>query len=114
MARLLLTLLGNAAGIYAAAQFIDGFDFTGSYFNLAIAAAVFTLINWTIRPITKLISGPLILLTLGLFTIIVNMAMLWLLDLVISSLVILNLASLFWATLLISLINLVVMSFKKK
>lgn len=124
MTRLLLTIAANGLGIYFAARFIPGFEFTpletrsltgftGTFLELAIAAIVFALINWTIRPIIKLITGPLIILTLGLFTFVVNLAMLWLLDFIIPGLIIQNLTALILGTVLLGLINAVATSFRK-
>lgn len=110
---LLLTVAANGLGLYLAARFIPGFEFEGTFLELAIAAIVFALINWVIRPLVKLITGPLIILTLGLFTLVVNLAMLWLLDFIIPGLIIQNLTALILGTLLIGLINAVAATFRK-
>ena len=106
MIRLLVTIAANAVGLYAATRLIDGVIFTGDIAALLIAALIFALINWIVRPLAKLLFGPVILLTLGLFIVIINMGMLWMLDLVIDSLAISHLRALFLATVLIGLINL--------
>lgn len=49
---------------------------------ILILALVFGLVNALIRPLLKLLTCPLILLTLGLFTIVINAAMLWLVGLI--------------------------------
>ena len=113
MWHLLITLLGNAAAIYAADRFIDGFAFSGDLIQLAIAALVFAVINWLVRPIVKLVSLPFLFLTFGLFVLVINAAMIWLLDLLLESVVVLNLVSLAWATLLFTVINLLIKPLKK-
>lgn len=113
MVRLFITILANALGIYAATQVVSGFSFTGSYASLAIAAIIFAVINWLIRPVLRFVTSPIIFITFGLFMILVNMAMLWILDLLTPSLVILNLSALFWSTLLIGFINLLITPGKK-
>ncbi len=113
MFRLIIIIVANALGIYVATRIVPGFEFTGTYFQLAIAAVIFAVINRLVLPIVRFVSGPLIFITLGLFSIIVNMAMLWLLDLFIPSLVILNLTTLLLATLLIGFINLIFVPIKK-
>jgi len=60
----------------------------------------------------KLLFGPVILLTLGLFIIVINMGMLWLLDFLTPSLVILDLTALFLGTLVIGLANLILSPIK--
>lgn len=114
MVRLFVTILANALGIYAATQVVSGFSFTGTYTQLAIAAIIFAIINWLIRPVLRFVTSPVIFITFGIFMIIVNMAMLWILDLLTSSLAILNLSALFWSTILIGFINLLIMPSKKK
>ena len=53
---------------------------TDYFVNLFLVAAVFGLINAIIRPIVKLLTCPLIILTLGLFTLVINALMLSLTD----------------------------------
>lgn len=70
--RFLITILGTAASLGVAVWLIDGFDFDGSWWQFLIVAAILALANMIARPILRLLSLPLILLTLGLFLIVVN------------------------------------------
>ena len=77
--RFILRWLVNFLGLWAAAELL------GSHINydakiqvLVVAALVFSLVNAIIRPIIVLFSLPAIVLTLGLFTFIVNAFMLYL------------------------------------
>ena len=106
MRRLVVTLIANALGLYAAYLLVPGFEFTGGAVQFGIAALIFTLINWTIRPLLKLLFGPVILLTLGLFIFVINMGMLKLLDLATPYLVVLDLKALALSTLIVGLVNL--------
>ncbi len=107
-----MTLVANALGLWIAFKLIDGFQFTGGLLEIALAAVVFALINWLMRPAVKLLFGPVILLTLGLFIVVINMGMLWLLDWITPSLVILDLTALFLGTLVIGLVNLLLSPIK--
>jgi len=107
MSRFIVAIAANALGIYLATRIVYGFDFTGTYFEFALVVLIFTLINWLIRPVVKFISGPLIFITFGLFVIVVNMAMLYLLDIVMPFIVISNLTALFLSTLIVGVVNLV-------
>lgn len=69
---LLFTFIGTAASLGVAVWLIDGFDFTGEWWQFLIAAAILGIANVIVRPILRLLSLPLILLTLGLFLIVVN------------------------------------------
>ena len=74
----LLRLLINAAALWAATRLVPGVTFTGTWMSMAGVALVFGLVNAVIRPVVKLLSLPLVLLTLGLFSLVVNGCMLWL------------------------------------
>ncbi len=78
MIKLILRLLINAASIWVAAHFIDGITLdTNNLVGVAIVALVFGFANAVIKPIVKFFSFPAIVLTLGLFTLLINAALLW-------------------------------------
>lgn len=70
----------NAIGLYLTAQFIDGFFVTDNRWELLQLGFWLGMANFFLKPILKIISLPLIILSLGLFTILINTAMLLLLD----------------------------------
>ena len=72
----LLRLLINAAALWVAIQLVDGIEHRGSWWSLLFVALVFGLLNASIRPVVKLLSLPLIILTLGLFMFVINALML--------------------------------------
>ena len=74
----LLRLLVNAVALWVATQVVTGVHYEGDVLPFLVVALIFGVINATLRPLTKLVTCPLILLTLGLFTFIVNGLMLWL------------------------------------
>ncbi|SRR2546422_545064 len=76
--RLLLRILINAAALWAATEIVPGVRHTGPWTSLLLVALVFGVLNVLVRPILKLLTCPLILLTLGLFTFVINAVMLWL------------------------------------
>ena len=76
MRSLLLHWVLNAAALWAAAALIPGLDFTGGPGRLLLVAAVFGIVNSTLRPLLTVLTCPLIVLTLGLFTLIINALML--------------------------------------
>lgn len=76
--RLVLRVLFNAAAIWLASVLISGFTFSGNWINLIIVAIIFGLVNAFVRPIVKLLTLPLNILTLGLFTLVINTLMLML------------------------------------
>lgn len=74
----LIKLLVNAAALWVATAIVPGVNYTGGTPGLFAVALIFGVINAVIRPVTKLLTCPIILLTLGLFTFVVNGLMLWL------------------------------------
>lgn len=80
MGRLLVRLLINAAALWVAAYLIPDFggELRSNFSALLLTAALFGIVNAVIRPIIALLTCPLQILTLGLFTLIINAAMLFL------------------------------------
>jgi putative membrane protein len=75
---LVLRLLINAAALWAATRIVSGVSFTGDWRLLLGVAIVFGALNLLVRPVLKLLTFPLLILTLGLFTFVLNAVMLWL------------------------------------
>lgn len=71
-------LLINAAALWAATRLVSGISFDGDWRLLLIVALVFGVLNVAVRPILMLLTLPLFILTLGLFTFVLNAVMLWL------------------------------------
>jgi putative membrane protein len=81
--RLLIRWFINAVALAAAAYVVPmiipgGITIVGepAWLTVAITALIFGLVNALLRPIVKLLTCPLIILTLGLFTLIINGLML--------------------------------------
>jgi putative membrane protein len=72
--RLLLRWLITAVSLVVASNVVPGISITdqNGWFAVLVMAAVFGLVNAFIRPLLTLLSCPLILLTLGLFTLVIN------------------------------------------
>jgi putative membrane protein len=58
--------------LWAAVAVVDGFSFDGSLWQFLVVAAIVGLANAIVKPLLQLISLPLIVLTLGLFLMLVN------------------------------------------
>jgi putative membrane protein len=109
--KLILRLLINAAALYAAIRLVPGITFEGGWQYLLVVALIFGVINALIRPLLKLLTCPLILLTLGLFTLIINALLLLLTSWVAGQLGvafhIADLMAAFWGGLVISVVSFV-------
>jgi len=73
---LLLRILINAVALLAVAYFIPGITVTG-FVGALIAAIVLGLVNAVLKPILIILSLPLEILTLGLFTFVINALLFW-------------------------------------
>lgn len=78
--RIILRIVINAVALWVAASLIDDITLSDDLASILLVAVVFGLVNAFIRPIARLISVPLLVLTLGLFTLVVNAIMLQLTD----------------------------------
>ena len=108
MVGFLLRILGNVLALYTAAWIISGFTFNGGIKEYAVAGLVLGLLNMTVRPVLKFISTPIIILTLGLFTIVINALLLWLVDYIFDFIIISDIFTLIWVTVVVGIVNILV------
>lgn len=114
MLRLIIHILSNALGIWAAARLVPGIFFDGDWKWLILAGAVLGIVNFFVKPVVKIISLPLIWVSLGLFTIVINVLMLNLAAKIVGALVIETWVAGFWAVIIISSINFITSSLTKE
>ena len=74
----LIRLLVNAAALWVATRIVPGVSYQGDVLPFLGVALVFGVVNAIIRPITKVLTFPIIILTLGIFIFVINGLMLWL------------------------------------
>jgi putative membrane protein len=74
--RLLLRWLISAAAVAAAAYFVPGIRLEGGITDLLVVAVVLGLVNALVRPLLKMLACGLIVLTLGIFLLVINAVML--------------------------------------
>jgi putative membrane protein len=84
--KLILRILITMAALYAASRWVTGISTDGSVLALAGVALVFGIVNAFVKPILTLLSLPVVMLTLGLFLLVVNALMLMLTSAISSSL----------------------------
>jgi putative membrane protein len=80
MTKLVIRVLINAAALWVAASLVDGVTLTETWWMILVVAVIFGAVNAVLKPIAKILSLPLIIVTLGLFTIIINTLLLYLVD----------------------------------
>ena len=112
--RLILQILANAAGIFIAQYFIKQIIFTGDWVDYLIVGLILAIANLIIRPILKIVTAPLIFITLGLFIIVINAVILFGVDWFVEELTVASLLGYLWGSLIISIINAVIAKTTKK
>ena len=75
---IIIRLLVNAVALWCAARFINGISYAGSWQGLVALSLVFGIVNAFIRPVLSFFSFPIQIVTLGLFTLVLNALMLML------------------------------------
>src|SRR5262245_50562767 len=73
----ILRLLVNAAALWVATRIVPGVTYAGATVPFLGVALVFGVVNAVIAPVTKFLTFPLIIVTLGIFALVVNGLMLW-------------------------------------
>jgi putative membrane protein len=77
MVRALLQIVLNGVAVLAAAYLVPGIVYTGSLPGLLLVGLVIGLVNLIVKPIVTVFSFPLIVITLGLFYLVINGLMLY-------------------------------------
>ncbi|PIR72739.1 MAG: hypothetical protein COV26_02395 [Candidatus Nealsonbacteria bacterium CG10_big_fil_rev_8_21_14_0_10_36_23] len=101
MGLLISQILLAVLGLWLATIFVPKVEFTGSIQTFLIAGAILGALNFFLKPILKKITLPLRILTLGLFGFLINMGIIWIVDIIFPELVIPGIVPLFWTTLII-------------
>jgi len=78
MTRFILRLLINAIALYLTVLIVPGITLTTGLASIIWLALIFGLVNALFRPLLKFLTCPLIILTLGLFTLLINTFLFWL------------------------------------
>ena len=98
-------ILLNAGAFTGIAYFSPKFQILGGFGQTLVLAAIFTLLNYILKPVLKLILGPVIIFTLGLGLIVVNMLLLYILDSLSKNLSIDGVLTLLYAAVIIGFVN---------
>jgi len=121
MKKLLSQIVSAGLGLWLATIFISGVAVTyyanSSFFGISITAQwqmflvlgiILGLLNYFVRPILKTLALPLELLTLGLFSIVINMGMIWFLDLIFDEITVPWMWPLIYTTLILWALNMII------
>ncbi len=113
MLRALLQIVLNGVAVFVAAYFVPGIHYTGGLLYLLLVGLVIGLINLIVKPIVSFFSFPLIVLTLGLFYLVINGLMLYLAAYLLNGLTVDGCGAAILGGLVIALFNWLVRAFTK-
>ena len=82
MTKFILRLLINAIALYLAIQILPGIELMSGLVSIVWLALIFGIVNALFRPLLQFLTCPLIILTLGLFTLVINTFLFWLTSIV--------------------------------
>ena len=113
MLSFVIRLFSNSIALWLAYLLVPGFVINGGIVSFIIAGLFLGALNLTVKPIIKLVSTPIIILTLGIFSLIINGFLLWLVSYVLDFVVIQTSGALIWSTIIVSLANVIITSTSK-
>jgi putative membrane protein len=116
MGRFLLHIITGILALWLANKYVPGVEFTGPFFvisnnqggireffhSLIFVGTFLGFLTFFIKPILGLITMPLKIITFGLFSLVINLFLVWFTNRVFPELVIANFLSLVWTTLIVS------------
>ena len=121
MRKLFSQIVSAVLGLWLAVMFVPGVSirlfFDSNFFGIPITqqwqiililGTALGLINFFVRPIIGFIAFPLKLITLGLFSIVINMAMIWLLAVIFREITVPLIFPLLWTTLIVWALNFII------
>lgn len=106
MVRILLRWAITAVAVFVAGELVSGIELREGVVSLLIVAGILGLVNALLGTVLRILSIPLIV-TLGLFAIVINMAVLWVTTMLTDRIEIDGFWAYFWAALIISIVSLV-------
>lgn len=76
--KILLGIILNGLALYGVTYILTDIHYTGGFKFFVVAGFIIGFLNAFVRPLMKLLSFPLVFLTAGLFTIVINIIIFWL------------------------------------
>lgn len=108
ISKFIVAFSANITAILLTAYFVSGFILVPDISGIVSIVLIITIVNLTIRPLIKLVLSPLIFVTFGLFTILINAGIIYVIDIYSEYLTITGPWHLVEAAHIISIINLVI------
>ena len=108
MGSFILRLFSNSLALYIAYLLVPGLVINNGLTGFIVAGLFLGILNLVVKPILKFISAPIIILTLGLFSLIINGVLLWLVSYTLDFVVIQTISALIWSTIIVTIANIII------
>jgi len=105
---LAINVISSVIGLFLVVRFVPGVSFSGGFLEILLFGSIMGLINSFVRPILKILTFPLNIITLGLFGLVLNLFLVWLVIDVLSTIELTGLFPLIFTTLIIWVIHLII------
>ncbi|MEN9560755.1 MAG: hypothetical protein RIQ56_28 [Candidatus Parcubacteria bacterium] len=102
---MLLGYLGTVAAFVLTVYLVPGLVVTGGWQTMFLAGLVWSVIVLVIRPVLKILTLPITLLTFGLFSLVLNTALFWAMTLIVPGFSITSIFSAFLGAIVISILS---------
>lgn len=106
MRNFVLRLFVNAVALSVAAWLVEGVSLDGDFASVLIVALVFGVVNALLKPVLMILSLPFLLVTLGLFTLVINAALLMVTARLMDGLAVSGFGAAFVGSLVVSIVSL--------
>lgn len=84
----ILRFLGTVAAVILTVYLVPGVEITGGWLTTLLVALVWSVITMTIRPVLAILTLPITIVTVGLFSFILNALLFWAMTLVVPGFVV--------------------------
>lgn len=77
--KIVVGIVLNGLALYLVTKFLPGsIEYTGGIWFFVVGGTVIGVLNIFVKPLMKILSFPLVLMTVGLFTLVINAVIFWL------------------------------------
>ncbi len=113
MKNIIIRTIVFVAAVYLASRIVSGISFNG-WQALVLMGIVLTFAHGIIKPIIKIITLPITIITLGLFALVINAALFWFAGSIISGFVVSTFVAAFWGSVVVSVVSGILSTFIDK
>jgi putative membrane protein len=106
--KLIINVISSVIGLFLVIKFVPGVSFEGSLWLIVLFGSILGLVNSFIKPALKILTLPLNIITLGLFGLVLNLFLVWLIIDVLSTIELTGLTPLIFTTLILWVIHLII------